>query len=196
MNSLYNKGLQDIFIIFALLAVNILLFNNVYASTEQDNNSIKDTSKIAGNLEIPTTIFTDKNMIFSYSHGLRVINKNEIRKVLKSAKMGASIIASPALLEFARINGIESIGRVLPDQSVKKISIYIKQFMPKNEMPEMLVFVREGSHNVKTSLAKMITDKSTLNQFIKQYNFELVFPGMFMDFTSIVKNTQQMQFNT
>lgn len=237
MKSLYNKGLQDIFIIFALLAVNIILFNNVYASTDTDEDYITNltasvlnpnnayteeqyvdslvqavnnpkayteedyvnslVSSIYGNekpvtstkpnkLEVPTTMLTDEKLIFSYTHGLRVINKNEIRKVIKSAKMGASIIASPALLEFAKINGIESVGRVLPNKSVKKISIYIKRFMSDDKTPEMLVFVRKGSHNVKTSLARMITNKATLSQFIDQYNFELVFPGMLMDFTPVV----------
>lgn len=246
MNNLYNKNIQDVVIIFALLLLNLVLFNNVYASTDADseqeyiaaltdeieksyngptceqyndilvqsiygNNPAYSDEDYLNDLVISVSqnnetisdskagkqpLKNAKNVFFADAHGLRVINHREINKVIKSARIGASITGSPALLEFAKLNGIKANGRVLSDVSVKQVSIYLKRFLSENNSPKVVAFVGEKGINIEMSLANMIQDKNELNRFINQYQFELGFPGMLMDFTSVLQKARSGQINT
>ena len=242
MKTLYNKNIQDIIVLLALLLLTMGLFNKAYADngTYTDNDYVDSLilSIYGDNSQDASAEYTDEQYIesliqsiynnndnyteedyinslirsiygdnelsekselnnsvksvsyvdflFSNTNGLRVIDKSEIRKLIKSAEIGASVIASPALLEFAKLNSIPTKGRVLPSNSVKRVSIYFKRFSSGDELPDMLVYFREGSFEIENHLAKIFNNKSALDSFISQYHYELNYPGMLIDFSSVL----------
>lgn len=146
------------------------------------NNELSRKSELNDSVEPVSYV----DFLYSNTDGLRVINKSEIRRLIKSSEMGASIIASPELLEFAKINGIPTKGRVLPSNSVKRVSLYFKRFLSGNEYPDRLAYFREGSFEIENHLAEIINNKSALDSFISQYRYELNYPGMLIDFSSVL----------
>lgn len=122
MNHSSIKTLQDIILFSVLILINIVLYNNVYAGQTYTED------KYASSTTATTTATqADVKVFFSETHGVQVIKRNEIRKVMKSAEMGARIIASPELIEYAKINGIEVKGRTLSYDAVQRMSIRLKR---------------------------------------------------------------------
>ena len=122
MNHSSIKNLQDIILFSVLILINIVLYNNVYAGQTYTED------KYASSTTATTTATqSDVKVFFSETHGVQVIKRNEIRKVMKSAEMGARIIASPELIEYAKINGIEVKGKTLSYDSVQRMSLRLKR---------------------------------------------------------------------
>ena len=118
MNHSSIKTLQDIILFSVLILINIVLYNNVYAGQDYTEDKYDSST---------TATQADVKVFFSETHGVQVIERNEIRKVMKSAEMGARIIASPELIEYAKINGIEVKGRTLSYDAVQRMSIRLKR---------------------------------------------------------------------
>jgi len=242
MKDLYNRNIQDIIVLLALLLLTTGLYNKAYADngTYTDNDyvdslilsiygdnsqgtpaeytdeqyiesliqsiyysndnyteddyinslikSIYGDDELTKNSEFNNSVKSVSYVDYLYSNTneLRVIDKSEIRRLIKSSVMGASIIASPELLEFAKINGIPTKGRVLTGDSVKRVSLYFKRFLSGNEYPDMLVYFREGSFEIENHLAEIFDNKSALDSFISQYRYELNYPGMLIDFSPVL----------
>ena len=125
MNHSSIKTLQDIILFSVLILINIVLYNNVYAG--QTYTEDKYASSTTATTATTTATQADVKVFFSETHGVQVIKRNEIRKVMKSAEMGARIIASPELIEYAKINGIEVKGRTLSYDAVQQMSLRLKR---------------------------------------------------------------------